>query len=506
MSRAVAQRVHARLKREGGTLHPTGGCQIALAYPNPYSVAMSSLGYQVMYRLLNAHPEIACERTVLPDDVTEWRRQRLPLVTLESGRPVGGADVVAISLAYEPDLSGVFDLLELAKIEPLRKHREPTAPLIVIGGPITMSNALPLAPIADVVVIGDGEPAAEPLLSAIHTHFCGGARQTLLEELADRPGFFIPAVHGDRVPEALKVTADDLPAVGQIWTPDAELSDMMLIETSRGCPRYCTFCVMRQTAQPMRNANPERIEAAMNTQAPRIGFVGAAVSEYTHIRRVLRHAVEAGKGVGISSLRADRLDDEFVSLLSQGGYKTMTIASDAPSQAMRNRLKKGLRDRHLISAAHLAASYKMRILKVYVIIGLPRETDADIDELADFSLALSKIVPRVALGLSPFVPKLHTPLGDAPFQDFKVLERRIRRLRQQLKGRVDIRSVSPKGAWVEYRLSQGGAEAGLAAYAAWKEGGSFAAYRKAFSEVDEDARTALHTAQKHGLWQAAGMK
>jgi radical SAM superfamily enzyme YgiQ (UPF0313 family) len=113
---------------------------------------------------------------------------------------------------------------------------------------------------------------------------------------------------------------------------------MMLVEASRGCPRYCTFCVMRAAAQPMREAPLEAVLPVLDSPAPRIGLVGAAISEYTHIRALLRAAIAAGKGVGISSLRADRLDEEFVSLLHQGGYRTMTVASDAPSQAMRGRL------------------------------------------------------------------------------------------------------------------------------------------------------------------------
>ena len=114
--------------------------------------------------------------------------------------------------------------------------------------------------------------------------------------------------------------------------------------------------------------------------------------------------------MGISSLRADRLDEEFVQLLYDGGYRTMTVASDAASQALRGKLKKGLRGRHLRQAAELAARVKMKILKMYVIVGLPGETLDDIDELADFALELQRIMPRVALGLSPLVSKAsYTP-------------------------------------------------------------------------------------------------
>ena len=494
-----------RLARETGTILGTGGYHVALVYPNPYGVAMSSLGYQLIYRAMNAHPDVCCERAMLPDDVAEHRRADKPLVTVETGRPVGGADCIAISLAYEPDLACVFELLDLARVPAERSARGDAYPPVLLGGPITMSNCLPLAPFADAIVVGDGEPAVTPLLDALLTEQRTGNREGLLDTLAQIPGVYVPARDGSAVPDMLVATTADLPAVGQIWTPDAELSDMLLVEASRGCPRYCTFCVMRATAQPMREAPADLVERAMDCDAPRIGFVGAAVSEYTHIKQVLRSAVDAGKGVGISSLRADRLDEELVELLQRGGYRTMTIASDAPSQAMRGRLKKGLRDRHLIEATRLARKFKMKVLKLYVIVGLPGERDEDIDELAQFSLDLTKLMPRVALGVSPLVPKLHTPLGDAPFQDLKLLERRIKRLRNQLKGRVEIRSVSPRWAWVEYVLSQGGEEAGLAAHRAWRSGGRFADYKREFAPL-ADARTALSEARKHNLWAPAGMR
>jgi radical SAM superfamily enzyme YgiQ (UPF0313 family) len=491
---------------ESGTIYGSGGFRVALVYPNPYPVAASSLGYQIIYRLFNAEPDIHCERAVLPSDVDAFRRSQKTLTTIESGYPVGGADCIAISLAYEPDMAAMFEILDLAGIPPLRADRSANHPPVVLGGPITMSNALPLAPFADLIVMGDGELAMSPLIDALLAYKDSGSHDKLLEDLAGKPGFFVPALHGDRVPDMLIAGAEELPAVGQIWSPDAELSNMLLIETSRGCPRYCSFCVMRQTAQPMREASLDSVIAAMDSEAPRIGFVGAAVSEYTHIRTVLKHAVDAGKGVGISSLRADRLDEEFVGLLRDGGYRTMTVASDAPSQAMRGKLKKGLRGKHLLNAAELAHWAKMRIFKMYVIFGLPGESMDDIDELADFSLELQSIMPRVALGLSPLVPKLHTPLGDAEFTDIKILDARVKHLRKRLQGRVEIRSVSPKWAWVEYRLSQGGVEAGLAAFRAWKAGNSFAHYKKAFSECPEDPRKALHAAFSNALWQPAGMR
>lgn len=502
----MARREANPIENEHGTIFGTGRYRIALAYPNPYRVAGSSLGFQVIYRLFNEHPDVFCERVVLPDDVEDFKRSRKPLCTLESSFPVGGADCLAISLAFEPDLACVFQLMELAKIPCLRSDRGDAFPPVILGGPITMSNALPMAPFADVIVMGDGEGAVGELTEALLQEHDGGSRGQLLERLAAYPGFYVPAIHGEKVPDMIVADRTVLPAVGQTWSPDTELGNMFLIEASRGCPRYCTFCVMRATAQPMREADPQVLINHMNIDAPRIGFVGAAVSEYTHIKPVMREALSRGYGLGISSLRADRLDEEFVGLLRDGGYRTMTVASDAPSQALRGKLKKGLRGKHLIRSAELAAWAKLDIFKLYVIIGLPGETLDDIDELAQFALELRKIIPRVALGLSALVPKLHTPLGDAEFTPIPTLEKRVKYLRNKLAGKVEIRSISPRWAWIEYRLSQGGIATGLAAYEAHLAGNRYADYKRAFNAISEPPRRALEAAAEFGLWQPSGMK
>ena len=162
----------------------------------------------------------------------------------------------------------------------------------------------------------------------------------------------------------------------------------------------------------------------------------------------------------------------------------MTVASDAPSQRQRDKMAKGLRTHHLVNAARLARDASMVRLKVYVIVGLPGETDADIDELIAFSRELCGILP-VALGVSPLVPKLHTPLGDAPFAGIEANDRILRRLRRELGRELELRPASARWAWVEYRMSQGGQDAGLAAYQAWQNGGSFAAWKSALGAAEE---------------------
>ena len=490
----------AWLQDERGALVKEAPHRLALCYPNPYRVAMSSLGYQVVYRTMNDRPWLSAERVVLPDDVELYRDKGWVPCGIETGRPLNQYDTLAFSIAYDLDISGFFDLLSMSGVTMLSADRRDEEPAVLLGGPLTASNPLPLGPFIDLAVIGDAEVALPLVLDAMEV---ATGRRDLMERCASIPGVWIPALHGDAVPATQKVTVGSLPAYGQIMTPHTELSNMFLIEASRGCPRFCKFCLVRASESPMREPELEAVMARIPDDAPRVGFVGAAVSEWTGIRSALDRVVKSGRGVGVSSLRADRLDQEFVDLLARGGYRTMTVASDAPSQRLRNKLAKGIRTRHLRDAAQFAREAGMNRLKMYLVMGLPDEREDDIDELIEFARELSSLMP-LALGICPLVPKLHTPLGDAPFVGVREADAVLKRIRRELKGAVDVRSVSARWAWVEYRLSQGDQETGLAALDAWRQGGRFAHWKAALSELPE--RGGLDAALRFGLFQAVGMR
>jgi radical SAM superfamily enzyme YgiQ (UPF0313 family) len=485
---------------ERGTLIRDAPIRVGLCYPNPYRVAMSSLGYQVIYRMFNSRPNLVAERIVLGDEAESGGRLKEPPRSLEHGRLLSDFHLLAFSVSFDLDIMGLFAQLEAAGIGVRRENRGPGAPPVLLGGPVTASNVLPFGPFIDMAVIGDGEDAVEALMDLLEGGLEG---HELMAAAAEIPGVWVPEIHGDAVPATQKVTVGALPAYGQIITPHAELSNMFLVEASRGCPRFCKFCLVRATESPMREPELDAVMARIPDDAPRVGFVGAAVSEWGGIREAIRRVVETGRGIGVSSLRADRLDAEFVGLLARGGYRTMTVAADAPSQRLRNVMAKGIKTRHLVEAARLAQEAGMSRLKLYVIIGIPGETDEDMEELIGLCRELASFLP-LALGVSPLVPKLHTPLGDAPFAGIEAITAKLSLLRRALGGVVDVRSASGKWAWIEYRMSQGGQDTGHAAYEAWKNGGRFAHFKAAFMETEE--RGALQAAARFGLFQAAGMR
>jgi radical SAM superfamily enzyme YgiQ (UPF0313 family) len=468
-------KVRRRLGEEAGTLVKPADLRVALCYPSPYSVGMSSLGFQTIYREIHEHPGASAERAFLPDRPEDYRAAAVPLFTYEGETPLADFPVIAFSVSYELELAGMLEVLDLSGIPVLREERTARHPLIMAGGPLTNSNPVPLAPFADLLILGEGEDLIHRFLEAA-AHL---SRAELLDMFSSMPGCYVPEKAAGPGPIA-RVPDERLPAYSQILTADTVLSSMFLIEPERGCSRGCTYCVMRRTTNGgMRLVPPERVLSLIPQRARRVGLVGAAVTDHPGIKEIVRAIVEGGREIGISSLRADRLDPELVQLLARGGYRTLTTASDGASQRLRTVVDRKTTERHLTRAAELARSAGMKQLKLYEVIGLPTETDADVEEMLRFSVELARIIP-LTLTISPFVAKRNTPLDGFPFEPIPSIEAKLHRCRSALKGKVEIRPASARWAWVEYMLSQGDELAGLAAMDAWRAGGSFAAWKRAF--------------------------
>jgi radical SAM superfamily enzyme YgiQ (UPF0313 family) len=484
-TRSLARVIDERLRAEVGAIPKQAPLRVALAYPSPYPVAMSSLGFQRIYRAIQETDGMMCERAFLPDGAVAGQKGELP-ITYESRTPLAEFPVVALSVAYELELGGMIQLLELSHVPPLREERDERHPFILAGGPLTFSNPLPLGPFADAVIMGEAEGLVSKVIALIAD---APSKTRALADLAALPHVFVPAHHGETLPPIAKCDDDLLPAWGPIRTPLTELSNMFLIETERGCSRGCTYCVMRRSTNGgMRIVKKERILELIPDDARRVGLVGAAVSDHPKIVEIVRELGERGCEVGLSSLRPDRLDDAFVGALKTAGYRTLTTAMDGASERLREGLERRARVRHLERAADLARAHGMNRLKLYLMLGLPGETDADVDECVGLVSALSQRIP-LSLGIAPFCAKRNTPLDGQPFAGIDVVRARLARLRSGLEGRADVRSTSARWAFVEYVLAQGGAPEGRAVLEAVHAGGTFAAFRRAFQSIEPRRRT-----------------
>lgn len=478
------QTIASRLAAERGSRFVAGGPPVLLLYPSPYRAGMSSLGYQAILGQLQ-DAGFAVERAFLPDDLDAARAARSPLLSYETRTPVGHFPLIAVSLAYELELAGLIQALELSGVPPLRRDRGREHPRVLLGGPLTFSNPLPAAPFVDAMLLGEAEETVLPAVSAaIDSNY-----DSWLSSVAALPGGYVPAHHGPALPPIARATDALLPARARILAPEAELSDMFLIEAERGCHRACTFCVMRRSTNGgMRLVTPDAILSYLPDAARRVGLVGAAVSDHPQLVGLLERVIDSGREVGVSSLRADRvaLKPDIARLLRLGGYRTLTVASDAASQRLRRAIAKGTTEAHLLACAELAAQHRYTALKVYMMVGVPDETDDDIDELITFTRALAAIHP-VVLGVAPFVPKRNTPLDTTPFAGIKTVEDRLSRLTTGLRGKAEVRPTSARWAWVEAQLAQGGFEVGHAVYQAVRAGGRFADWKRALVGVDPES-------------------
>ncbi len=461
-----------RLASERGNVFVAGGRRVALLYPSPYRAGMSSLGFQwVLHRLRSTG--FSAERAFLPDEPDGG------VVSYETLTPLSRFPVVGVSLAYELELAGLIQALQRAGIPPLAKDRNHHHPRVLLGGPLTFSNPLPAAPFVDAMLLGEADDCVEAAFaSALDDDI-----DSFQKVIAGLPGGYVPALHGDVLPPIAKASDDTLPARGPILAPEAELSDMFLIEGERGCHRQCTFCVMRRSTNGgMRLVTPERILGFVPEEAKRVGLVGAAISDHPQLPGLIEALVESGRGVGVSSLRADRVarKPKIAELLRRGGYQTLTVASDAASQRLRRTLSKGTTEAHLLDCAALAREHRYRMLKVYMMVGVPGETEEDIEELIAFTLRLAAIHPT-ALGIAPFVPKRNTPMANDEFVGIPVVEARLQQIQKGLKGRAEVRPTSARWAWVEAKLAMGGPEMGLAVLRAVEAGGRFSDWKRALS-------------------------
>lgn len=455
---------------ELGPSFTPGPLRLALVHPTPYRAAMASLGFQQILRLAR-EDGLAAERVFLPS-------QGAPR-SLESSTPLGDFPLLGISLAWEPEVAELIRMLDAVGIPALRQDRGPHHPRILLGGPVTSSNPEPLAPFVDAMLVGEADHTAVPALR-------GGLeleREDWLDLVQSLDGGFVPERQPEPPPLA-RPPAELLPARALLVAPEAALGDVFLVEGERGCHRRCTFCVMRRGQGPgMRVVPAQRVLDSIPAWAPRAGLVGAGISDHPELIELLEALLSREQGVGISSLRADRLAREprLAHLLRQTGLRTLTVAADAASERLRQEIHKDLRTEHLQAAADLARAEGFSTVKLYVVIGLPGEEDEDMDELAQLALDLRQRAGRVRLALSPFVSKRHTPLDGQPFAGTKTIDRRVKRLKRLLKGRVELKPVSSRWAWVEHALSQGDRSTGLAALEAVRAGGRFADWRRALA-------------------------
>jgi radical SAM superfamily enzyme YgiQ (UPF0313 family) len=482
MNRKLVDKANYLLSREKGTVVKDAGgkINIALVYPNKYSVGMSSLGFQGIYGYLNSMQDVVCERVFLPDkaDLEEYTRTNTRIFSLESKRTLDRFDIIAFSVSFENDYPNVIQILKMAGIPLKSFDRGEFVPLVVMGGVCAFYNPEPMADFIDVSFTGEAE---DMLIDFLAVYRCRKGKAELLSELAGHDGIYVPRYYSidyDATGRILRRSAKNAaPSVirkqairdisksymrSAITTPEIEFSDMYLLEAMRGCPWSCRFCLAGQIYKPVRKKEfsvlKQEIEDAL-TMTRRVGLIGPSLSDYPYAEEILQME---GVDFSITSLRANIKSARIAALMK--GHKSVSIAPEAGTERLRKVIHKKVTEEDILDTAERILRGNIETLRLYFMIGLPTETHADIEGIIDLA---KKVRARsrkgyITLSISTFVPKPFTPFQWHPMAPLKEVKESLTLIKKSLIGEKGVRVFHdvPKYAYMQGLFAMGDRKTG----------------------------------------------
>ena len=472
----------------------TDPVRVLLVYPNSKDVALANLGFQRVHTLLNQISEVECDHYSLPvgwsSDVQELGSSSI--LSHEWNWSLDQFDVIAFSISFEPDYLNAALILKYFGIPLERSERDASHPLVLAGGSAVFINPEPLADCVDAFFIGEGEGLAEPFFKLFRENQYKDTRE-FLKSAARIPGIYVPQFYhqeyqGDNMVQ-FKADPEVFERVERHWvkegSPDlcthsvlhdevSTFKDMSLMEVTRGCLWACRFCTAGFIYRPPRLPDLkltynslERVLAEQGKTVSTVGLVGPSVTDHPDILSLARKIVEDGKKISFSSLRMETLTDELVDLIQKSGQKTLTVAVDGPSERMRRVINKQATDDFIVEKCKFLTEKGILHLKIYSIIGLPGETDEDIDHFISLVERVMKTyiatcsergnIGQVTIGLSPLIPKPGTPFQWHPMEPVRSLKKKFMRIRKAL-GRlphIKLSFGSPNEAYLQTYLSRG---------------------------------------------------
>lgn len=423
-----------------------GRFRVGIGYPNRYHVALSSLAYQWVVELAAGVPDVAVSRFFAPPDGAGR--------TIEDETPLASLHLLAWSCSFELDAVNLIHTLDAAGIARRRRDRSPRDPLLVLGGPVASINPLPLSEAVDVFVLGAAELLWPQLLelAAEETD-----RERLLAELAIRDGYFVPTHHLDgrgrpigrlrRIEKRDPQMSDpEMVPSSYVVTPNTEYRNRGLVEMSRGCPEKCRYCWVSYNYGRLRCYPAEAIlDRVRNLReiTNRVGFVATAVGDHPQLPEILRECRELGFNVALSSLRIPAMVSEVLKPLADSGARSVTIAPETGSDELRAKLNKPISNDRILAAVETAQECGISSLKMYFIVGLPGESDGDLEAIGDLLRRTRKIMllhgrdrgrmGTLHAGISVLVPKPYTPYSKAAVISRTEYRRRLALIEKQLK-------------------------------------------------------------------------
>ena len=422
---------------------------LGLAYPNIYRTAMSSLGYNILYNHLNEREDTWCERIIFPS-----------INSIESNTPSRYFDIISFTLQFEEDYFNVLKMLKSAEIPLKREDRTDDDPLIIAGGPCATANPQPLSDYIDMFIIGEGEYVVDEILDR-HLQ----TEDKNLEKFLDIPGVYIPE-YGNKAKIRI---VEDMNHAYHITQPVISQSDddehqtifnnSIMLNVSRGCTRGCRFCMSSYLYRPMRQTDYKKlidiaIKNRENTGLNKITLIGAAVSDYQDLEKLIHGLEDENFQISTPSLRIESITKETLQSLKNSGLKTITLAPESIPK-LRKVINKDILEEEIFTVIENAVELDFKI-KLYFLIGIPGESMDDIEELCRYMKKIANMhynIKNVKFSVNPIIPKPHTPLQWEPY-NFKDIKKKTRYIKKEMR-KYNIKCESPKKGLIQYILSCG---------------------------------------------------
>ena len=517
----LIDRLQALYKDEDSrvTVNPHAGQKVAMVYPNTYFVGMSNLGLHIIYEEINLRNDSVCERIFLPEkkELEAYDKTKTPLMSVETQRPMHQFDVVAFDVTFEMDYFHIPLMLRHGRVPIMGKDRTEFDPIVIAGGPCATFNPEPFADFIDAFIIGEGEGIVSRVLDIIRDGKMEGLdRHVILRQLANESGVYVPSLYvpiyseegefkgyhiAEGVPTTIKRHFEMLTSGGEtvVATNYTEFGAMYIIEVARGCGRHCRFCMAGYCFRVPRVRPLDILKEGVDRAeklGKKVGLMGAAISDYPEVDELVNYIRSKDMRYSCASLRADSLTQAVVDGLADSGQKTITIAPETGSDRLRRVINKGISEEHLQNAATLSAKSGIQHMRLYIMIGLPTETDEDIEAIVGLAertqahMAEVGCKGRLTLSINPFIPKPFTPFQWMAMDNQKTVEKKLQYIKKALQKnrRIEVLVESPKEAYIQGVLARGDRRLGavLAACAADRGSKSFKAELKAAGlDMDE---------------------
>lgn len=472
--------------------HDSVKVKIALVYPDLYEIGIANMGIRILYEIINGLPYALAERAYLPgkDMETVLKRHGAALSTMETDTPLDRFDIIGITLQTELNFPAALQVIGLAGLKLHSSQRPDMFPLIIGGGSCAF-NPEPVADFFDAFLIGDGEQAIKDIADTVIT--CrekGVSKQDCLESLAGIEGVYVPCLYKQSddkqgmykgtVPlhtPAIPLRRRILPDIGTVVLKNAivpfikPVHDRLVVEIARGCTKSCRFCQAGMIYRPVREKNMDTVLREIKQNVDVTGFsdvslLSLSAGDYSHIHELLKSFMSEFAddrcSLSLPSLRIDSVTGQMLDRIKQVRKTGLTVAIEAGTQRLRDVINKNISEEDILSSTELAAKMGWQTIKLYFMIGLPSETDDDLNGMAAIIRRIHAAVrkhsrkTRIHASISPFVPKPHTPFQWAEMITPEEYRRRLSIVKNGVRNTgVVIKQQQPEISIIEAVLARG---------------------------------------------------